>query len=80
MVAAPITSKKNFSLWSSAGPKDIPETVVEASAAASEACKVAYQNDVSPMITLLILKRRRVMKCGCFYEPIRIGVLSAIAE
>jgi heterodisulfide reductase subunit A-like polyferredoxin len=75
-LAAPITSKEGISACGAvAGPKDIPETVVEASAAASEACKVAYQNDVSPDDYLAYFKEEEEVEMrDVSKEPIRIGV------
>jgi len=59
----------------SSGPKDIPETVFEASAAASEASKIALKNDVELKdYSDFFAEEENVPARDVSKEPIRIGV------
>jgi len=72
----PKTSKYGVSACGvSAGPKDIPETVVEASAAASEASKIACAVDVSLKdYRSFFAEEEETEIRDVSKEPIRIGV------
>jgi len=74
---APVTSKDGvYACGVAAGPKDIPETVIEASAAASAAARIAGQRDVdlygdySEFFKAETLPPKRDVS----KEPIKIGV------
>jgi heterodisulfide reductase subunit A-like polyferredoxin len=75
-MAPPLTSKAGLiACGAAAGPKDIPETVVEASAAASEASKIANRTDVSEdTYAAFFSQEEHVPPQDVSKEPIRIGV------
>lgn len=75
-MAPPNTSKEGVAACGvSAGPKDIPETVVEASAAAAEASKIAYLTDVSLKdYSTFFSESEEVEMRDVSKEPISIGV------
>jgi len=75
-MSAPKTSREGISACgAAAGPKDIPETVVEASAAASEACKIANRNEVDLSSYNTYFKEEEEVEIrDVSKEPIRIGV------
>jgi len=73
---APKTSREGIvACGVAAGPKDIPETVMESSAAASEACKIAYATEVSMDDYEKFFKQEEpVEERDVSKEPIRVGV------
>ena len=73
---APNTSMEGIlACGAAAGPKDIPETVVEASAAASEASKLAFGRDVDMADYGAFFKEEEeTVLRDVSKEPIRIGV------
>lgn len=75
-MSAPQTSKEGvLACGAAAGPKDIPETVVEASAASAEAGKIAFRNDVSSDEYSAYFKQEEETAIrDVSREPIRIGV------
>ncbi len=75
-MAPPKTSRDGVAACGvSAGPKDIPETVVEASAAASEASKIAYAEEVRLKdYSAFFSENEAVEMRDVSKEPIRIGV------
>jgi len=73
----PRTSKEGIlACGASAGPKDIPETVVEASAAAGEAASIAVasKTNFEEDFTLYFKEEIKVPERDISKEPIRIGV------
>lgn len=75
-MAPPQTSRDGVAVCGvAAGPKDIPETVVEASAAASEASKMAYTSDVDIKdYSAYFSESEEIVSRDISKEPIRIGV------
>jgi heterodisulfide reductase subunit A-like polyferredoxin len=75
-MSPPKTSKQGISACGvAAGPKDIPETVIEASAAASEACKMSCSVDVSMSDYRDYYKvEEQTEMRDVSKEPVRIGV------
>jgi len=75
-MAPPMTSKAGLvACGAASGPKDIPETVVEASAAASEACKIANRMDVSmDEYSAYFAQEEQIPFRDVSKEPVRIGV------
>ena len=75
-MAPPLTSKAGLvACGAASGPKDIPETVVEASAAASEASKIANRIDVSmDEYSSYFTQEEQVPFRDVSKEPVRIGV------
>ncbi len=75
-MAPPMTSKTGVvACGAASGPKDIPETVVEASAAASEASKIANTLEVSmEEYSSYFVQEEQAPFRDVSKEPIRIGV------
>ncbi len=75
-MAPPLTSKAGLvACGAASGPKDIPETVVEASAAASEASKIAGKLEVNrEEYSAYFVQEEQVPFRDVSKEPIRIGV------
>ena len=74
---APETSRFGiFACGAAAGPKDIPESVVEASAAAASAAKIAnpHQVDLYKDYATFFVEEPEVPERDVSKEPIRIGV------
>lgn len=73
---APKTSREGIlACGASSGPKDIPETVVEASAAASEASKIAFKNIVELKdYSRFFQEEEEVVQRDVSKEAARIGV------
>jgi len=77
MLSAPETSREGISACGvAAGPKDIPETVVEASAAAASAAKVAKmcEVDLYKDYSRFFIEEPEVPERDVSKEPLRIGV------
>jgi len=77
MLSAPETSRAGIlSCGVAAGPKDIPETVVEASAAAAGAAKVAnlHEVDLYKDYNQFFIEEPEVPERDVSKEPLRIGV------
>ncbi|MCL2662941.1 MAG: FAD-dependent oxidoreductase [Oscillospiraceae bacterium] len=77
MLCAPETSRNGIlACGVAAGPKDIPETVVEASAAAAGAAKLANLNDVDlyTEYNRFFIEEPEVPERDVSKEPLRIGV------
>jgi heterodisulfide reductase subunit A-like polyferredoxin len=75
-MSPPMTSKYGVSVCGAAsGPKDIPETVIEASAAASEASKIAFATPGdTDKIMRYFEKEEPVEMRDVSKEPVRTGV------
>lgn len=64
-----------FVCGAASGPKDIPETVVEASAAASESSKIAAERSIDyEDISAYFKKEEAILERDVSKEPVRIGV------
>ncbi|MDR2569099.1 MAG: FAD-dependent oxidoreductase, partial [Oscillospiraceae bacterium] len=77
MLSAPETSRVGIlTCGAAAGPKDIPETVIEASAAAAGAAKVAARHEVDLYkdYSRFFVEEPEVPERDVSKEPLRIGV------
>ncbi|MDR2571802.1 MAG: FAD-dependent oxidoreductase, partial [Oscillospiraceae bacterium] len=77
MLSAPETSRAGIlTCGAAAGPKDIPETVIEASAAAASAAKVASRHEVDLYkdYSRFFVEEPEVPERDVSKEPLRIGV------